>query len=169
MIILALLRHAEAVKTHGDGDHARPLSGAGRDAAAAAGRRLAELLPHGFMVVASDARRTRQTAELAFPTAGADEVRLEPFLYAAPASDLLATIRDLPAAYPAVVLVGHNPGISELASMLAGEGAPDDLARVAEGLAPADAVILSFPTGWGAVSPKAGRVAAVLAHAGPET
>lgn len=168
MTILALLRHAKAVGHDAGGDHARPLTEGGREAATAAGRRLRRLLPPDVVVIASDARRTRQTAELAFPAGEASHLRIEPSLYAALPGDILATVRGLPEEHPAVVLVGHNPGLSELAAVLAGRGEAAELARLSEGLATADAVILDFAARWGAVAPQTGRLVALLARADAE-
>lgn len=162
MKLLALLRHAKAVKDDPGGDHARPLAEVGRQAAEMAGQRLRNCLPADVLVVASDACRTRQTAGLAFPSCEASRFRLEPALYAASSAALLAFVRGLSADISAAALVGHNPGISELASTLAGQGDAKDLARLAEGLSTADAVVLTFPNGWGAVAPGAGRVTALL-------
>ena len=168
MTILALLRHAKAVKDNPGGDHARRLSRAGQAAAEITGQRLRPLLPPDVLVIASDASRTRQTAELAIPSHVAALMWLEPALYAARPGVLLSFLRGLPADVPAAVLVGHNPGISELALTLAGEGDPADLARVAQGLATADAVMFTFGTSWADLAPKTGHVTVMLARKGGE-
>lgn len=163
MKTLVLLRHAKAVKDDPGGDHARSLSAAGREAAAIAGQRLRPLLPAGFLLAASDARRTRETALHGFPDLAA-AVRLEPAAYAAEAETLLDLIRDFPSDAPAAVLVGHNPGLSELAALLAGQDEARDLARVAQGLATADTVVFEIADDWRALKPGTGRVTAVLAR-----
>ena len=164
MTVLALLRHAKAVKDDPGGDHARALSDTGRAAAAAAGERLSRSLPSNFQVFASDARRTRQTAELAFPSHAGLRLHLEPALYAASLGSLMTFVEQLPADVSAAVLVGHNPGLSELAFTLAGSGDPADLERLAEGLATADAVVLDLPEGWAGVAPRSARVVSLLAR-----
>lgn len=161
MKVLALLRHAKAVKDDPGGDHARALTPAGRDAAASAGHRLAPYLVEGFLAVASDARRTRDTAQLAFP-ALVEALQLEPGAYAADPKALLGLIRELPEDAPGAILVGHNPGLSALAVLLAARGEPRDLARIGEGLATADAVVFEMPDGWRETAPGTGRVMAFL-------
>jgi phosphohistidine phosphatase len=69
----------------------------------------------------SPAVRARQTwdlvsADLTVPP----PTRLEDRAYAASASALLAIVRELPDDATTVVLVGHNPGIEDLASALTG-------------------------------------------------
>lgn len=165
MTVLALLRHAKAVKDDPGGDHARALSDTGRAAAAVAGERLSRSLSSDVQVFASDARRTRQTAELAFPSSHAGlRLHLEPALYAASLGSLMAFVRQLPIDVSAAVLVGHNPGISELAFALAGEGDSADLERLAGGLATADAVVLDLADGWAGAGPRSGRVVSLLAR-----
>lgn len=46
-------------------------------------------------------------------------VRIEESLYLADASSLLARLREVPDEQPSVLLIGHNPGLQELASTLA--------------------------------------------------
>ena len=167
MKTLVLLRHAKAVKDDPDGDHARSLNAAGREAATAAGERLRPLLPLGVLIAASDARRTRETALHAFPDL-AQAVRLEPSAYAAAPETLLDLIRDFPAEAPAAVLVGHNPGLSELAAVLAGHGDAQHVARLAHGMATADAVVFEVADDWRGVKPGSGRVMAFLARKGEE-
>ena len=52
---------------------------------------------------------------------------MEEGLYAAGAAALLSRLRRLPAGVREVMLIGHNPGIHELALLLAGTGAPASL------------------------------------------
>lgn len=116
MRTLILLRHAKAVRAHeADSDEARGLTGRGRRNAAAAGAAIAEAGLKPTLALVSISERTRQTAEHAL--AGfALETRFEDALYhAAPES-----VWDAFAASDAesVIIVGHNPGIGELVSML---------------------------------------------------
>lgn len=130
-----LMRHAHAEWPAWDGsDFDRPLTGQGEADARAAGRALqsAGLCP--ALVLASPALRTRLTAqiiarELGWPAA---LLRFEDRLYNASAETLAAALRDVdPATCGPVMLVAHNPGISELARRLAGS------ATMAPGFAPA--------------------------------
>ena len=72
------------------------------------------------MVLVSTAQRTMQTLQALEPW---DETPLvEPMdsLYLAPAPALLATLRGVPETVRSVLLVGHNPGLHELAVLLVG-------------------------------------------------
>ncbi len=51
-------------------------------------------------------------------------MRIDERLYAASAMQLLGVVRELSYDVDTVVLVGHNPGIEDLASLLTGESVP---------------------------------------------
>ena len=118
---LLLMRHAEAVAHHpGLADHDRPLTAHGREAARKAAHRLQRA--HGVpeLVLYSPAVRTRETAAhlgaaLALPSGA---LRSDPRIYQASPDGLLELLRELPAAVRRVLLVGHNPAVSQLAHAL---------------------------------------------------
>ena len=116
MRTLILLRHAKAVRAHeADSDEARGLTGRGRRDSAAAGAAMKQAGLQPTLALISTSERTRQTAEHGLANFHL-EARFEDALYhAAPEG-----IWDAFAASDAesVVIVGHNPGIGELASML---------------------------------------------------
>jgi phosphohistidine phosphatase len=127
---LVLLRHAKADSPAGTADEQRPLSARGQlDARAAgvwlAGRHVPDL------VLCSPSRRTRQTwqavaASLQARGVTADpEVRYERLLYAGDVSDALGLIREVDDARRAVLVIGHNPGLSQLAYELDPDGGLD--------------------------------------------
>ena len=115
---LVILRHAKAANPEGVPDADRPLTDRGHADAAAAG---AWLLHSGLvpdLVLCSPARRTRQTwhgVALALPTA--PQVRYEEPIYGAPVRTLLATVRAAAEEATTVLLIGHNPGLSELCAL----------------------------------------------------
>lgn len=114
---LILLRHAKAANPDDYAtDIERPLTPRGRRDAAAAGAwlRRAGLTPDA--VLCSTAVRTRQTlAELGV---GDIPVVYEQRIYAGPATDTLELVRQVEASVSTLLLVGHNPTISELSDML---------------------------------------------------
>jgi phosphohistidine phosphatase len=120
---LFLLRHAKSSwKDRGQADHDRPLAGRGRRAAKAVGRHMRE---HGIepeLALCSTARRTRETLERIEPALGATDVRFEPALYAASAGALLERLHHVPEGVVSVMLIGHNPGLQDLALQLARTG-----------------------------------------------
>jgi phosphohistidine phosphatase len=117
---LYLLRHAKSSwKDTSLPDHDRPLAGRGRRAAKAIARHMRE---HGIepeLVLCSTARRARETLERIEPALDTRAVQVEPDLYAASAHALLARLRSIPDTVESVMVIGHNPGLQELALELA--------------------------------------------------
>lgn len=120
---LHLLRHA---KSSWDDlavdDHERPLAPRGRKAAAAMAMWLAEHEVRPQLVLCSTATRTRQTLGRLLPALGDPEIAYEDGLYHAGADALLERLRAVPGSTGEVLLVGHNPGLQELAVLLAAPG-----------------------------------------------
>jgi phosphohistidine phosphatase len=129
---LFLIRHAKAEPSVGRDDYERALAERGRDDA----RRVAEVLSGRDLLpdilIHSGALRTKQTAEI-FASEWPRRVQLQEdiALYDATQSMLFARARALSDAHARVGLVGHNPGIGELAVSLAGFGAYPELRRMA--------------------------------------
>lgn len=153
---LVLLRHAKAEPAITTGDHERPLAPRGREQSQAVGRSLWE---HGVtpdIVVCSTALRTRQTWDVAwraYRNAGEDSALPDPVVefsdvvYEAGLRQLVAAVtalgddHELP--QPAtVIVVGHEPTISGVASYFAGPQSSDAARRTADA---------GFPTGAYAV------------------
>ncbi|NJM81996.1 MAG: histidine phosphatase family protein [Tabrizicola sp.] len=98
-------------------DHDRPLNDRGKAAAADLGQWLAS---RGYVpdeVLCSDALRTRKTfSGIAPALPGTPVLELKPALYHAGPDVMLAVLRH--AAGETVMMIGHNPGIAELAARL---------------------------------------------------
>ena len=140
--VLILLRHAKSDWSGDEPDHDRPLAKRGRRQAPEAGRWLAEHVEHIDLAVVSTAVRARQTWELVSAAlATPPSVRLEDRVYAASASALLEIVRTLPDDATTVVLVGHNPGIEDLASTLTGHWVSMPTSALA---------VIGLSGGWGA-------------------
>jgi phosphohistidine phosphatase len=117
---LVLMRHAKSGYPESTPDHERPLAARGARDAPRIGAWLRESGNTPDLVVCSTAVRARQTWELA--TAALREqppVRYEPRVYEASTLGLLMLIREFPEDMRTVLVVGHNPAISQLASGLA--------------------------------------------------
>lgn len=112
---VCLLRHAKALPADSGGDDfARPLAEAGRAVAAKVGFATVAEVPD--LVLASPARRTRETIDLVSQAwARRPEIVFEAPLYLAEWDDILDRLRQLPEAAGSVWVVGHNPGLHELA------------------------------------------------------
>jgi phosphohistidine phosphatase len=121
---LYLLRHAKSSWDDPTfADHDRPLAPRGRRAAKVMAEHLGRKGIAPELVLCSPATRTRQTLKRLAPGLGKNaEVRIEPELYAAPAADLLRVLHEVPDEVESVMLIGHNPGIQDLALSLARTG-----------------------------------------------
>jgi phosphohistidine phosphatase len=120
---LYLLRHAKSSwKEQGLADHDRPLAPRGRRAARALARHLRD---EPELVLCSTARRARETLAGIEPALGRSEIRLEPELYGAGPAALLERLREISAHVGSVMVIGHNPGLQELALLLARDGSTE--------------------------------------------
>jgi phosphohistidine phosphatase len=131
---VTLMRHGDAQwKDLEVADFARPLNRRGTAEAEAMARRLAELSLVPDLLIASPARRTQQTAEIVARelALGPRNIRYEEALYMAAARDILKLVGSLGPRVPHLMIIGHNPGISELAHLLAPGGEIDGLATAA--------------------------------------
>jgi len=118
---LVLVRHGDAAPWAEGGDHGRPLTPVGVDEARRLGQLLGAMDLSPALVVHSTATRAAQTAEaLASAATWTTPLQPTPEIYDASASLLLAVVHTLPPDADTVVLVGHQPGIGQLASLLAG-------------------------------------------------
>ena len=132
---LMLLRHAKTEHAAPSGrDQDRRLDERGRREAAEIGGWIGRHPPLPDSVLVSPAIRALQTWEIAWQAmkdqAPEPQVELVPELYGADPPQLLQTIRSASAADPQrLMLVGHNPGMHEMALALAGSG--DDAGRKA--------------------------------------
>lgn len=117
---LHLLRHAKSSWDEDADDHTRPLNRRGREAARAIGESLPKVVNGFDLVLCSSALRTRETAELAL--AGfkpAPKILFEDALYLASQTALMQRLLELDERCETVLVIGHNPGLHELAMMLA--------------------------------------------------
>jgi phosphohistidine phosphatase len=121
---LLLLRHAKSAWPDVP-DHERPLAGRGQRDAPAMGRWLSGAGYRPDRVLCSTARRADETWQLVRPELGPVlPAVFDSRVYRASAEDLLGLIRHAPAAVRTLMIVGHDPGIPQLAVMLAAAGSP---------------------------------------------
>jgi phosphohistidine phosphatase len=121
---LYLLRHAKS--SWADPalpDRERPLASRGRRDGKRVAKHLVRFGIRPELVLCSSAVRARDTLELIRPALGtAATLKLEPELYAAPSSYLLERVRLVPEEVATVMLIAHNPGLQDLALLLAAPG-----------------------------------------------
>ncbi|MCL4767705.1 MAG: histidine phosphatase family protein [Hyphomicrobiaceae bacterium] len=166
MLTLSLLRHGKSSRDDPEpDDHQRPLASHGRADAEAVGAYIAAHGPRPELMLCSSAIRARQTLEIVLQELGAPavDVVLEPALYLAPATAMLACLRQTAGQVRSVLLVGHNPGMHALALELTGSGLRRDIASMATKFPTCGLAVLTFETeDWALVRPAAGRLALFL-------
>jgi len=166
---LMLLRHAKTETDAPSGrDEDRRLDDRGHRDAAEIGNWMSENPPFPTLVLVSNAVRAAQTWEMARgamkSNVPAPEVEVAPELYLADVSRLLESIRNASVTDPKQLLViGHNPGLHELAVTLAGSGNSAGRAALADNLPTAGLVILDFDTDdWSDIGLRRGRLDAFV-------
>ncbi|MBR0696230.1 histidine phosphatase family protein [Bradyrhizobium lablabi] len=162
---LLLLRHAKTETDAPSGhDQDRRLDDRGRRDAAEMGGWIGRHPPFPDRVLVSPAVRAAQTWEIAREAmqglAPQPSVEFLPELYGADPTQLLTTIRMASATDPKrLMLVGHNPGMHELALTLTGSG--DEAARKAlrDNLPTSGLAVFDFATDdWNEVSFRRGKL-----------
>ncbi|HEY8187740.1 MAG TPA: histidine phosphatase family protein [Pyrinomonadaceae bacterium] len=126
MKTLFLLRHAKSSgKDETLLDVERPLNGRGRRASLALGGffKREKIIPD--LVLSSSATRARETTGILMDASKLKtDLRFDERIYEAGARRLLEVIRQIERSKKTVLLVGHNPGLEELLTMLTGAVEP---------------------------------------------
>jgi phosphohistidine phosphatase len=154
---LLLLRHAKAVPAAQPlADIGRPLAERGERDAQRMGARLRQHQRPPARILTSPAARALQTAQLvatAFDQPP-EVILLEPRLYLAEPAALATVIADQDSTLESLLLVGHNPGLTELVHELSPSFTIDDLPTGA-------VVVLEYPSGvtWTQLEASEGRLA----------
>ena len=157
---LLLLRHAKAAPLSGDDDFDRALTESGREDA----RRIGDWIAGAGLIpdrcIYSGAARTRETYQLvAAQLSRAVEAVEENALYDATRFLILGLVRELPASARAHLVVGHNPGLGEVANLLTGEGGATERLKMAGKFPTAALAVIAFNRpDWSDVGPRTGRL-----------
>jgi phosphohistidine phosphatase len=150
---IILLRHGKSSwsdPTLADLD--RPLAPRGERASRRIAKYIRRKKLRPALVLCSPSLRTRQTLEAIESSLGKRSVvELEPQLYAASEGGLLQRLQALPESVDSVMLIGHNPGLHELARTLASRGA--ELPRLEEFPTGALATLVVDSDSWAALGP----------------
>jgi phosphohistidine phosphatase len=147
---LMLLRHAKTEHEAPSGrDQDRRLDERGRNDAAEIGGWLSRHAPFADMVLVSPAVRAKQTWEIAWEAmkdiVPPPQVEFLPELYGADPARLLEAIHTADANdAKRMMLVGHNPGMHELALALTGSGEAAGRQALAENLPTSGLVMFDF-------------------------
>ena len=163
---LMLLRHAKTENDAPSGrDQDRRLDKRGKSDAAEIGGCIGRHPPFPNSVLVSSAVRAHQTWDIAWEAmkdlAPEPHVEILPELYGADPSQLLETIRAASQADPKrLMLIGHNPGMHELALALAGSGDPAGRKALADNLPTSGLAVFDFEIDdWANVAFRRGRLA----------
>lgn len=120
MKTLLIMRHAKSSwKNLSLPDHDRPLNDRGEEDAPRIGAALKSLDLTPTLILTSTAQRAVQTAELVADTSGYEkEVRRDRNLFHAGVDEFLESLQRVRDDENIVLVVGHNPGVSELVDYL---------------------------------------------------
>ncbi|QXM25302.1 histidine phosphatase family protein [Elioraea tepida] len=164
---LLLLRHAKSSwDDPGLPDHDRPLDSRGRRDAAAMGEAMRRLGLSPDIVLVSSARRTLETLAAIEPLEGSPLVDEHAELYLAPAEKMLAMLHAVPETARSVLLIGHNPGLHDLALALIGPSGlasgGEDARRLGEKYPTGALAEFAIATPWWGVEEGGGRLVRFL-------
>ncbi|MBI1364967.1 MAG: histidine phosphatase family protein [Alphaproteobacteria bacterium] len=169
MKALLILRHAKAEKGDGDLDRKRRLTKIGLEDARRIGALLRKTDMEPDCALCSPARRARETLEgVTEAFAKQPKSRFSDKLYNAFPDSILNEIAGAPESCSRLLVVGHNPGLHQLALDLAdpGRSPPDLLRRLADGFSPGTLVTFTFEVEiWADIAPRRGVLSALV---GPE-
>ena len=120
MKTLLLLRHAKSGLKNSDlPDHERPLTKRGKKEAPKVGTYLKEIGLVPDLILSSTAKRAHDTAEAVADASGFEgQVELYQDLYMSDPTSYLDILRCMPDYANRVLVVGHNPDVEELLTLL---------------------------------------------------
>jgi phosphohistidine phosphatase len=160
MLTLYLFRHAKSAWDDPSlADVDRPLAPRGERAAPAMAAYMKAQGLHPDLVLCSAARRTHDTWALMAGTLGQPRTTYLDEVYEAEASALAAAIRRAPAGARRLMLIGHNPGLEDLALSLIASGDRDARKALAEKFPTAALAVIEFDIeSWRDLAPATGRL-----------
>jgi phosphohistidine phosphatase len=158
---LILLRHAKSEKAEpGMSDRDRRLNARGRGDASTMGAYMARHQLKPDFTLISPAQRTRETWEhiaerISSPSAPIFDRRL----YNAGADAILRVIEQSDDTVQALLVIGHNPGLHDLARKLIASGDVEARERLNEGLPTTGLAVIDFAAeSWRKLHPHGGRL-----------
>ncbi|MBJ7355834.1 histidine phosphatase family protein [Nocardioides sp.] len=149
MRTIVVMRHAKAEQT-GATDYERRLAERGRADAAEAGRWLAARGVEPELALVSAAVRTQETWDSLVEGAGWDlDPELDEGLYSAGTQAALDLLREVDDGITSVILVGHNPTVASLATILDdGEGDEEAGNELALGYPTSAVTVFEYDGRW---------------------
>lgn len=173
---LLLLRHAKSSWDARDlPDRDRPLNARGRHAATLMRQAIRDLGLEPDVILVSTARRTRETLALLEPWDETPLLEARDSLYLAPSAILLDALHGVADTARSVMVVGHNPGLHELALSLSlvGQQAQTDvhqepLRGLARGFPSGALAEFSIAVPWSRLSAGGGQLVRFITPRGLE-
>lgn len=151
---LLVVRHAKSAWPPGVPDIRRPLGPRGQGDAPRIGARIRELVGSVDVAVVSPAQRTQETwALLAGQLGEVPDVRSDERIYRDWGAGLLEVVADLPEGAGTALVLGHEPGVSELVLGLVGQGDLRLRERIAAKFPTGAVALISLDGAWGGVRP----------------
>ncbi|GJL86017.1 MAG: hypothetical protein DHS20C02_17920 [Micavibrio sp.] len=156
---LYIIRHAQTLPAEGGDDKSRKLTPNGLTDAQALGKLMAHKNYKPDAVLCSPATRTRETLAGILESLGNIQTEFPDDIYNGGAGDLLHHLQQQDDTHKNILLVGHVPGVYELAALLAGTGRASLLAKLSEGYKPGTLSVLSCPNeNWADIQPAQGEL-----------
>lgn len=156
MLKLFLLRHAQAAGSYDVDDYQRPLT---TPHGIQQAQSVALSLPPITLAICSAANRTRMTLDSIETTNGiVQQTKYSDDIYNGSAGDLLSAIQEC-GQEETLLIIAHNPGIHQLANVLASEDGSKDRELLRYDYAPATLSILECPIeNWAEIKPSQNKL-----------
>lgn len=168
---LLIVRHAKSAwDDPGIDDHDRPLAPRGEKALDRMGRHLADVASPPEVVLCSTAHRAVATlagVRSALPSDA--EVQYEHDLYLAGAAALVDRLQRIDETVASAMIVGHNPGLHDLALLLAESGDPELVTRLEATLPTGAIATIEFPEPWSDIGHRSGRLVGLFTPRPPRS
>ncbi|MBM9498843.1 histidine phosphatase family protein [Leptospira sp. 201903071] len=134
-----LIRHAKSDwESEFKSDRERPLSDRGKKNARSLRKYLERIEFKTDLFLISDSKRTLDTYKILTKNKEvSSETKVTEKLYESDSEDILVTLRESNSKFESVALLGHNPGIEEIANRLI---------RGSEDLSLSESILFKFPT-----------------------
>ena len=140
---LILMRHAKSDWSENLADFERVLNTRGRKCCLALRAWFAEINIKPDIALVSSAKRTQLTFELIFgiPKITPESIQYDDMLYQGDSTQIIKAIRTIASTHNTILVIGHNPSISQVAHFLCMSGQKENLPIFPTGAF----AMLSFP------------------------
>ena len=164
---LILMRHGKALWPEEVRDHQRPLAQRGKVSVPMMARWLRDTYGKPDFVVVSNARRTCETFDLILGEIPGLPAVFEPRIYEASLHDVMEVVCEQSDRITTLMVVGHNPGLQDLAETLADPAVSEASAcRRLEWKYPTAAItVLEFDGDWAGLQPHGAKLVAFMTPA----